>query len=144
MSTSAGIGITQADGSVKAIRVNWDGYPGWTGAVLGGWYNTPERVEALLSLGDLSIIGERLVPDPEKEHSKHHPQDNVVLAYHRDCGEEFRPPMVFADRKEYEQNGKARLAADYLYLFEEGKWSVKGIHNTTGWIELTVEICEQN
>ena len=38
VSTSAAIGMKLADGSVKAVRLHWDGYSGYTEAVLGGWY----------------------------------------------------------------------------------------------------------
>ena len=36
MSTSAAIGIKLPDGSVKAIRLNWDGYVAHAGTILGG------------------------------------------------------------------------------------------------------------
>ena len=58
MSTSAAIGIRQPDGTVRAIRLNWDGYVAHTGAILGGWYKTAEEVNALIALGDLSKINE--------------------------------------------------------------------------------------
>ena len=58
MSTNAAIGMKQPDGSVRAVRLNWDGYVGYAGAILGGWYKTAEQVEALLALGELSEIKE--------------------------------------------------------------------------------------
>jgi len=144
MSTSAGIGMVMPDGSVKAIHLHWDGYPGSAGAILGGWYKTPERLEQLLALGDISSLGTKLEPDPEKEHNKYNYQEDVVLAYHRDYRERMVAPRIFTDKAAYELNGKSVFSADFLYLFEDGKWYVKGIYHTEGWIELTVEICKQN
>ena len=60
MSTRAAIGIAQADGTIKAIYLHNDGYPGFAGAILAGWYNTAEKAEALIALGALSSIGEKL------------------------------------------------------------------------------------
>ena len=57
--TSAGIGMKMPDGSIKAVRLNCDGYPGHAGVVLAGWYKTADRVKALLNLGELSFLGER-------------------------------------------------------------------------------------
>ena len=41
--TSAGIGMKMPDGSIKAFRLNCDGYPGHAGAILAGWYKTEDR-----------------------------------------------------------------------------------------------------
>ena len=125
MSTNAAIGMKMADGSVRAVRLNWDGYVGYAGAILGGWYNTAEQVEALLALGELSEIKET----PE-----------TCVAYHRDMGEEYRAPFTFETVDEYRYNGKGRLAAEYLYLFDNGKWSVYGLYNDPDWHELDVII----
>jgi len=136
--------MVMPDGAIKAIHLHWDGYPCGAGAILSGWYNTPVRLEQLFALGDLSSLGTKLEPDPEKEHSKYKSQEDVVLAYHRDYRERMVPPRIFTAKAAYELNGKSVLDADYLYLFEGGKWFVKRIYHTTGWIELTVNVCEQN
>ena len=125
MSTNAAIGMKQPDGSVQAVRLNWDGYVGYAGAILGGWYKTAEQVEALLALGELSEIKET----PE-----------TCTAYHRDMGEEYRAPFSFETVDEYQYRGKGRLAAEYLYLFDDGKWSVYGLYNDPDWHELDVII----
>ena len=77
MSTAAVIGIRQPDGTVRAIRLNWDGYVAHAGASLGGWYKTAEEVNNLIALGDLSEINETV---------------ESCVAYHRDRGEQYRPP----------------------------------------------------
>ena len=123
MSTNAAIGMKQPDGSVRAVRLNWDGYVGYAGAILGGWYKTAEQVEALLALGELSEIKET----PE-----------TCVAYHRDMSEEYRAPITFDTVDGYRYNGKGRLAAEYLYLFDGGKWSVYGLYRISEWCELNV------
>ena len=128
MSTSAAIGMKLADGSVKAIRVNWDGYPGYTGAVLGGWYRTAEQVEALLALGELSEI--KATPE-------------TCVAYHRDRHESYKAPVKFATVEAYRRNGESRMAAEYLYLYNKGKWSVYGLYNDPEWNELNVIVGDE-
>ena len=123
MSTNAAIGIKLADGSVQAVRLNWDGYVGYAGAILGGWYKTAEQVEALLALGELSEIKET----PE-----------TCVAYHRDMGEAYREAVTFPSVDEYQSRGKGRLAAEYLYLFDDGKWSVYGLYGISEWSDLDV------
>ena len=123
MSTNAAIGMKMEDGSVRAVRLNWDGYVGYAGAILGSWYKTAEQVEALLALGELSEIKET----PE-----------ACVAYHRDMGEEYRAPFTFETVDEYQCRGKGRLAAEYLYLFDDGKWSVYGLCGISEWCELNV------
>lgn len=57
MSTNAMIYAKQADGKVKGIYLHWDGYPAWAGKHLLQGYNTKEKVNELVSLGDLSSLG---------------------------------------------------------------------------------------
>ncbi|MCQ2352471.1 MAG: hypothetical protein MJ033_03215 [Victivallaceae bacterium] len=118
-------------GSEKAIYLHWDGYPGHAGAVLGGWYKTPEQVTALLDLGDLSEIE----IDLEK-----------CVAYHRDRHEPYRTPSTYADKLEYQYKGKGDFGADYMYLYEDGEWSVFGIYHEPDWVRLEIQIgkeCEK-
>ena len=132
--TSAGIGMKMPDGSIKAVRLNSDGYPGHTGAILAGWYKSEDRVKALLDLGELSCLGERLdSEDPNR--------GDLTIAYGRDAGEEAMfPAQTFASVDEYYHNGESRMSADYLYLYEDGRWLVYGLYNDPDWIEMQVII----
>lgn len=67
--TPCAIGIKQADGCVRAIRCNYDGYIAGVGVILAGWYTAPAKIEALLVLGDLLQLAEEL---------------DTCVAYHRD------------------------------------------------------------
>jgi hypothetical protein len=132
--TSAGIGMKMPDGSIQAVRLNCDGYPGHAGVVLAGWYKTADRVKALLDLGELSFLGERFdSSDPGK--------GNLTIAYGRDGGEEAAFPVQnFPSTEEYHRIGLDQLSADYLYLYDNGRWLVFGLYNDPDWIEMQVII----
>lgn len=126
--------MTMPDGSIKAVRLNSDGYPGHAGVVLAGWYKTEDRIKALLDLGELSCLGERLDSDDPN-------RGDLTIAYGRDAGEEAMfPAQTFASVDEYYHNGESRMSADYLYLYEDGRWLVYGLYNDPDWIEMQVII----
>ena len=98
MSTKSTIGIKRLDGSEDVIYCHWDGYISHNGVYLQLYYDTPEKIEKLLKLGNISSLQETI----DKSH-----------AYHRDGGEKW------ADGKGY---GKQ----EYNYVFDEhdGLWYV--------------------
>src|SRR5574344_870163 len=118
MGTPCAIGMKMADGSVRAIRCNYDGYVAGAGVILGGWYTDAAKVEAMLALGELS----QLAAEPAEE-----PAD--CIAYHRDRHEPMRPAKRFTSIKEYQRNAKGEMSADYLYLYDSGRWSVYGLYH---------------
>lgn len=87
MSTNSRITLKRLDGTSTSIYCHWDGYIEYNGLLLQLCYDTPEKIEKLLKLGDLSSLYEYTDPNPNEEHSFEHPQNNVCLAYHRDRGE---------------------------------------------------------
>lgn len=58
MSTRSRIGLELASGKIKSIYCHWDGYPEGVGATLKAHYTNPEKIEELLSLGDISCLGD--------------------------------------------------------------------------------------
>lgn len=68
----------------------------------------------------------------------------TYVAYHRDMGEEYRAPFTFETVDEYRYNGKGRLAAEYLYLYEDGEWSVFGIYHEPDWVRLEIQLGKEN
>jgi hypothetical protein len=101
MGTPCAIGKKMEDGSVKAVRCNYDGYVAGAGAILGGWYGDAAKVEDLLALGELSQLGE---------------EPASCVAYHRDRHEPMRPAKRFASVEEYQRTAKGEMSVDYLYL----------------------------
>lgn len=124
MGTPCAIGMKQTDGCVRAIRCNYDGYVGYAGAILGGWYTEPSKIEALLALGDLSELDCEL---------------DTCVAYHRDRGEQLRPTRHFASVEDFQNTAESKMSVNYLYLYEDGKWSVYGVYQTDEWMEVEVK-----
>ena len=124
MGTHCSISILKeelAGTTYKGIYCHYDGYPEHNGMLLLENYNTEELVEKLISLGDMSTMGEKIEPDPEKgEHNFDKPQDDVCVYYHRDRGEEWQwtqPHEAKTEQEHYE-----RYKHEYNYLFYKGKW----------------------
>ena len=119
MSTRADIGKMNHDGSVDAIYCHNSGDLAYD--VLVNHYNTPERVNKLIALGDLSNIGPNLdqnpliklyhfnmgVDNPEKDKafstlpkSTHWAIYDTVKYF---CTAYYRDRAVFLDKKEQEE-----------------------------------------
>lgn len=116
MSTNSRIGILHRDGTTETISCHWDGYPEHQMPILTGHYNTAEKVMALLDLGDISILGERLAPDGNEPHSFQKPADGVTVAYHRDRDEPLQPPI---SHRSVEELKNFDWSIDWFYLFDE-------------------------
>lgn len=123
METPCAIGMKMEDGSVRAIRCNYDGYVAGAGVILGGWYTDAAKVEALLALGELSQLAEELAD---------------CVAYHRDRYKPMRPAKRFDSVEEYQRIAKGKIAADYLYLYDNGCWSVYGLYHEPNWVRVEV------
>lgn len=90
MSTRSFIAKQIGEDQYRTIYCHSDGYLEHNGKVLLAFYNTPEQVDELLALGDLSFLDERPNPDPSQVHSfnNNERQEGVTLAYGRDRGEQ--------------------------------------------------------
>lgn len=89
MSTRSFICKEQPDGSYYGIYCHSDGYLTYNGAMLLDHYSDAKKVDELLSFGDMSILREKVNPDPTKEHSFDYDkqQRDVCVFYGRDRGE---------------------------------------------------------
>ena len=121
MSTPCQIGIIRANGRVKSIYCHNNGGSSHIRKILTEAYASTEAVEALLKLGDISVLGRKLAPGPGT-HSVEQPQPDVTVAYVRD---DERPK---AENKPYtDRNVTAftKMYADrhcYLYDVRSGTW----------------------
>jgi len=110
MSTRSHIGILKEDKTVFFVYCHFDGYPTGVGRILREYYDRPERVIKLLSLGNISSLSKTI---------------ESTFFYGRDGGEpnqeqiqetydEFLPSVGFEDS-----------GIDYKYLFDEytEEWS---------------------
>ena len=116
MSTNAYIGMELPDGKIKYIYSHWDGYvekPG-VGHKLKNFYTDINKVEELINLGDISVLGKNI---GEKHEDYNLARENDwTIAYGRDLdSQDFEAKIV----KNYES-----LPNDmsYVYIFKNGKW----------------------
>ena len=122
MSTHAIVAIS--DGiNIRASYVHFDGYPSHTGVILNAHYNSPDKINSLIDLGELSAIG------TDTDHCQ---------AYGRDRGETGIEPKKFTSLSDLITYGKSYYAA-YIYLFEDNRWVVKQISNDV-WIPIEYAI----
>jgi hypothetical protein len=124
MATRSRIAIETTDSFgnkvIKSIYCHFDGYPSGVGKTLMENYQDREKVESLISLGDISFLMEEIIPTGP--HSFNSPQPGVTVAYHRDRGEFLHPPRVNSSVSEFFLSD----IEEYGYLFtEEGEWLFK-------------------
>ena len=116
MATSSTIAI-KVEGGYKSIYVHNDGYFSYMYPMLFENYNTQEKAEALVNLGDASFIAKQLCPSEGSDHHFDHPEKDVSIFYHRDRGESWshNAPNIFTKRE-------ALSWQWYAYIFEDGCW----------------------
>jgi len=141
MSTRSRIGIVQPDGKVKSIYCHHDGYPSYNGKVLKESYSTPERIEKLMALGNISSLGMFL----DVNEAKGKDDDEIVCAYHRDYKEDFESnaPRMSDSIDDFMDSVIKSAEYDYVYLFNEGKWNVAK-WRSRDFVELTDEIIKKD
>jgi hypothetical protein len=133
MATRSAIGIKLENGNIMAVYCHWDGYPSHNGAILAENYTDPEKIKALISLGDISSLRPEIgiqhpfdtyyLSEEEKEKYK-----DMTTFYGRDRGEEdcgFHILESEADFLEYYDP----TGAEYFYLYENGKWKISEYMN---------------
>jgi hypothetical protein len=151
MSTRSSISALQKDNTVKSIYCHWDGDLSGVGETLLTYYNSYEKANELLALGNLSSLYENLNPLPEAPeafpksditeilttHSYDKPQRGVTVAYHRDRKEKFEQEVHCSLRK-FNKDNDFQM---YNYLFKEGHWYVMSEYiKDREWVTLTDEM----
>lgn len=117
MSTRSFIAKQIGDDEYLTIYCHSDGYLSYNGAMLIDHYNTEEKVDELLKLGDLSCLCQKLNPDPTKPHSFDYGerQKDVTVAYGRDRGETNIEARTYSMAKlDDPQNW-----TEYVYIFNK-------------------------
>lgn len=118
MSTRCMIGKLLPDNTVRAIYCHFDGYPKYALEILRKSYTDEKKVDALLDLGDLSVLGSEL--GEKHDFDDRGSQGDVCTAYHRDRGEDIEKTgaknMLLIKFRKY--------PVDYCYLFENCFWEM--------------------
>lgn len=149
MSTRSNIAILYPNGSVKGIYCHSDGYPSYNGEILLNHYATVEKVEALMDLGHLSVLGLAIgvkhdfdwmnkFPLNEWEKMKKDHRYNMCRAYGRDRGEKGQKAIKFKSLSD----ALSKFDNDYTYVFnvETSSWLYR--HWDGDLSPLTVEVCK--
>ena len=121
MGTRSLIGKRLPDGQVRHIYVHWDGYPSHNGAILQEHYQDETKIDALLDEGAASS----LAPEIGEAHDFDDRPDNWCTFYARDRGEEKEDcEAQTLSYEDYLGNKSQWGGAEYLYLYDDGKWNV--------------------
>lgn len=84
------------------------------------YYNIPERVDALLALGDLELLCEKIEPSSQMLHTADVPQPGVTVAMRRDMNLSGCEAVVMTRKELIEPEYKG---IEYSYVFsQDGKW----------------------
>lgn len=121
MPTGCAIGLKGRTGTVMAIRCHFEGYPSGVGRCLYRSYAIEERVRALIELGEIFSIGSYLSKDELPQDAN---PDDFVNAYSSDQNNDISHIVVYPNKKRYTESALDELNADYLYLFEDGRWMI--------------------
>lgn len=127
MSTNAKIGLQKKGNKyIRAIYNHYDGYPKYLGSILLNNYDTEEKVEELIDLGNASFIKETV------ETSKFYGRDmkrknNIETELYSNENDFISESGIY----------------EYLYLFKNGEWHICSIQNSE-FIKLTNEIIDAN
>jgi hypothetical protein len=122
MATRSTIWISNEDNknNFDGIYCHFDGYLENNGVILQEQYKDIDKIKALIELGYLSSINNRVAPKSTETHTFDKPIKDICVAYHRDRGDDFEmyKNVSFDKLKSYFQ--------EYNYLFKDGQWYVQG------------------
>ncbi|TPR15028.1 hypothetical protein DY052_06265 [Apilactobacillus timberlakei] len=104
MSTNSMIIAKGEDGFYRGIYSHWDGYIEHNGAILQNHYNDLEKVNKLISLGNISSLEEKLPDEITNDKKDDH--------------------ITFTSLNSIVQEYKDDITTEYIYIFEDNKWLV--------------------
>lgn len=133
MATRGTISMVRSDGSVVQVYSHWDNYLENNGDILIKYYNTPEKVAALLAHGDISSLGQEVgVQHPFSQFEGNISGDEyetmygtMTTYYGRDRGESDTNAREFVDVESYEKTGDGGMFEEFNYLFIGNRWYYK-------------------
>lgn len=114
MSTNCTISMLTKNDKIRTIYCHHDGYTRHMMPILTQYYNTYEKVEALLNLGNLSFLDASI--DCPPGHTYRTPVDGYTIAYARDRGQKKQSARLYYKWKEKEEE-------QYNYLFIHNTWT---------------------
>ena len=127
MSTNCLIGKKEKDGRIKGIYCHYDGYHEYVGKILKEHYTDEAKVDKLLALGDISVLG--TTPETQGPQGWDYTNGNLNVTERTDEGFYIKtldygsrgencPATIYKDETEF----CADSFYHYIYLFENGHW----------------------
>ena len=123
------------DKGVQAIYSHSDNYLEHTGKILDQHYANEDKVDELLSLGDVSIVDENIGVKIDFNDYKLRAKNKQCKFYMRDRGEKYKQAEQLKDETkliEFSNN----CDVDFIYMFAYGYWYVYDIHNGEAYNEI--------
>ena len=130
MATRSHIGVRNTDGTVDYIYCHFDGYPSHNGKILIDHYADMDKVNALMKLGDLSILGAEIGGQQDFDDRSTHNRD-WCLAYGRDRNE----PNTSVKNGNY-NDIISDTQVDYVYIFDGDYWECFNTYDLEQHIDL--------
>ena len=118
MSTRSYIAMKTSEDTYRGVYCHYDGYLDYNGVMLLEHYNSKERVEELLSYGNISSLREKITPEKDSTHSFDKPDKDVTIFYGRDRVEEGQEAFTCTE----EELKDTTSWIEYIYVFDNGKW----------------------
>ncbi|MCD7969081.1 MAG: hypothetical protein LUF87_01850 [Alistipes sp.] len=114
MATRSMIGIMNHRQEIKAIYCHYDGYPENNGAILLQHYQDINKINTLLSLGDIKCLPKNIeIDNTRNQLSKGSHNENNINYYSSRC--------------EYYRESIIRFDSEFSYLWINGKWYCNGL-----------------
>jgi hypothetical protein len=130
MATRSHIGVRNIDGTIDYIYCHFDGYPAHNGKILTDHYADMDKVNALMKLGDLSILGAEIGGQQDFDDRSTHNRD-WCLAYGRDRNE----PNTSVKNGNY-NDIISDTQVDYVYIFDGDYWECFDTYDLEQHIDL--------
>lgn len=119
MSTHSRIACQHPDGSIKSIYCHYDGYPSHNGKLLIEYWNNHEKAEALMSLGNLVMLGKTLGERLDHEKIEADLRSNACKAYGRDKEKNGQDAISHPNIDKLIQ-----CYETYVYLYTDNRWYI--------------------
>ena len=120
------------DNGVQAIYSHSDNYLEHTGKILDQHYQDKDKVDELLSLGDVSIVDENIGVKIDFNDYKLRAANKQCLFYNRDRGESNKEATTLKDESALLEFAFESCDAEVVYMYAYGAWYVYDNSNKIG------------
>ena len=119
MSTNCSITVKVNDEKFYSVYCHFDGYPSHTFKILSNYYNSQEKAEDLVKMGDISFIDKSI--ECPYGHYFDNPVKGYSVFYKRDRGEDSCDPYITFSYEDVMRNNNQ----EWNYLWDGDKWVIK-------------------